>query len=207
MMKRPRLYQKAIYLFTVFFCRWFFRLVGRLEITGMENVPKRGAAILAANHRSLFDPPLIGAIVPRFIYFFAKEELFRIPFLGWYIRQLNAFPVRRFSHDVGAFKRAQMLLTHGQAVLLFPEGRRSKTGELGKAKAGVGMLAYKANVPVVPIYISNSNEFTRFKKLRVRFGPPIYPPETDQPKDSYQSFSDQVLASIADLKEKMYNKS
>src|SRR3989338_6890538 len=136
-----RFSQKIIYWISHTFSRIFFMTFGRLDLQGTENIPETGAAIFASNHLSNFDPNLVGSCVKRPIYYFAKEELFRVPLLGWILAQVNAFPVKRQEHDVGAFKHAHKVLAANQAVLLFPEGHRSKTGELGKAKAGVGMLA------------------------------------------------------------------
>ena len=201
--KGQKFYQKILYWIGRNGPRVAFQMIWRLEIRGEENIPKTGGVLLASNHVSLADPPLIGACAPRTLYFFAKEELFRIPVLGWFIRQVNAFPVKRYEHDVGAFKRAQTLLQYGQAVVLFPEGRRSKTGDLGKAKPGIGMLAYKAKVPVVPVCVLNSNHLKRLKPLKVWFGKPIHPDPAENEKECYQEFSDSVLGAIADLRIKM----
>ena len=183
--------------------RLLFVAFGRVAIFGAENVPAHGGVILASNHLSNADPNLVGSSILRPIFYFAKEELFRQPILGWVLTQVNAFPVKRKEHDVGAFKKAQSLLAAGHGVLLFPEGRRSKTGELGRAKAGVGMLAYKAGVPVVPVCVVNSHRLFRFKKLKVAFGKPLHPKKDPQGRQSYQAFSDEIMAAIADLKLKM----
>ena len=204
--ERPRLHQRFLYWLGVAVFWTFYKLVWRMEARGMENVPKTGGVLIASNHASNADPPFVTVNVSRQLYFFAKEELFKIPVFGWLIRQVNAFPVKRYEHDVGAFKRAQFLLEHGQAVLLFPEGRRSKDGRLGKAKPGVGMLAYKAGVPVVPVYIHNNNRLGALPKVTVTFGRPMVPPATANEKDAYQPFSDSVLGAVAELQAKMYNK-
>lgn len=201
----PQLHQRFLYWISSGACRVISRLLWRAEVSGLENVPSQGGVLIAPNHISLADPPLVGCFVSRPIHFFAKEELFRVPLFGWYIRQLNAFPVKRFEHDVGAFKKAQTLLKQGEGVLVFPEGRRSKTGDLGKAKAGVGMLAYKAQVPAVPVCVENSNCLKHFKKIRIVYGQPVYPKKNLESKEDYQNFSDAVVHAIAELKRKMYN--
>lgn len=201
--KKAPLHSRVIYAFTRAVTNFLWRVVWRADVRGLENVPREGGVLLAANHASLFDPPVIGGIITRTMYFFAKEELFRLPVVGPYIRHLNAFPVKRFSHDVAAFKQAQHVLENGFVLLVFPEGRRSKTGDLGPAKPGVGMLAYKTRVPVVPIYLHNTTGMKRLARIRVIFGKPMLPPPTDNEKEEYQRFSDAVLAAIADLKSKM----
>ena len=176
-------------------------MFGRLEIIGAENVPEEGGVLLASNHLSNIDPPLIGSSIRRPIHYFAKEELFRIPVLGWWIAHINAFPVRRGEHDIGAFKKARSLLAAGEGVLLFPEGHRSKTGELGAARPGAAMLAIKAGVPVVPVCIVNSHRLLQFEKLKVAFGKPMRP----KGEPSYEDFSAEIMAAIAGLRSKMYN--
>lgn len=201
----PKLHQKVIYHAAASSTWLVLKTFYRLEIVGEENVPLSGGVLLAANHISVADPPIMGASSPRVIYFFAKEQLFKVPVFGWMIAQMNAFPVKREEHDIGAFRKAQHLLQNGQGLLLFPEGTRSKNGELGKARPGVGMLAFRTGVPVVPVHISNSNRMGKFKKVRVAFGTPLTPSKEEMEQKNYQSFSDRVLKSIEDLKSKMYN--
>lgn len=198
----PTLFQRALYWIGKKFFLVAFKLFWRLEIIGQENVPKEGGVIIAANHLSYADPPLAGACCSRNLFYFAKVELFKNPIFGWLIHQVNAFPVKRYEHDITAFKTAQRVLENGHALLLFPEGRRSKTGELGKAKPGVGMLAKRVHVPVVPVCILNSNRMKEFRKLKVAFGKPLFPGPS-QDKSDYQTFSDAVLEAIANLKLKM----
>src|SRR5580704_17935494 len=102
-----------------------FHIVWRRTVRGMENVPPLGTPVIfAANHRSLSDPSNVGSCLPYPIFYFAKEELFHVPFIGWYIRRVNSFPVRRTEHDVGAFKMSIEVLEHRGGLMLFPEGGR-----------------------------------------------------------------------------------
>lgn len=204
-MNQRKLHQRFLYWLSQSFARAVCVIFGRLEIIGAENVPKEGGALIASNHLSNLDPPLIAASIGRPIYFFAKEELFRVPILGWWIAQVNAFPVKRLEHDVGAFKKARALLARGESVLLFPEGRRSKTGDLGPPKPGCAMLAVKAGVPVVPVCIMNSHRLFEFKKLKVAFGTPIRPSKLMEENRSYEIFAGEIMAAIAALKSKLYN--
>jgi len=100
-----------------------FRMIWRRKVRGLENVPPFGTPVIfAANHRSLTDPSNVGSSLPYPIFYFAKEELFQVPFIGWYIRRVNSFPVRRKEHDVGAFKTAIDVLDHGGGLMFFLKG-------------------------------------------------------------------------------------
>lgn len=178
-------------------CAIAFRLVWRRRVVGVENVPAEGGVILAANHASLADPPLVGSSLSRRVFFMAKQELFEALGFGWLIKQLNAFPIRRVERDMGAFRMAQRILVAGETLILFPEGTRQKGGKLGRARPGVGMLALKTDCRVVPVYVHNSHLASSLAPVTVIFGEPLSPAgETD-----YQVFSDKVMAAIARLKE------
>lgn len=191
-------YEKVSWLYYTgrFFFSCFFIFMGRRRVIGSENIPKEGGVIIAPNHVSFADPPLTGSSMKRPLYFMAKQELFDIPVLGFLIRRTNAFPVKRGQQDVGAFRMALKLLKAGKAVLMFPEGTRSKDGNFGRPRAGVGMIACTAQVPVVPVRLVNSNHI--FKGITVIFGKPVYPPK-DYTKENYQQLSAQALEEIKKL--------
>jgi 1-acyl-sn-glycerol-3-phosphate acyltransferase len=156
------------------------KLLFRLEGRGLEHVPASGAVLLAANHSSVLDPPLVGAMAPRHLSFLAKADLFRIPLFGALIRRLNARPLRREGADPGALRTALRILEEGGALLIFPEGTRGNEGTLRPAKAGAGMLAVLSGAPVVPVYIAGSGRvwprerrLPRPGKVIVTFGPPL----------------------------------
>src|SRR4051812_12421831 len=157
-----------------------------LERTGRKNVPKKGPVILAANHRSFLDPFVVGCCVRRPVYFVAKEELFRNRLQGWFLNCLGAFPVRRGESDEESTTTALELLGRGEAVVIFPEGTRIRSGSLGQAKRGVGHLALAGGVPVVPVAVKGSERarrgwWIRPVKVAVRCGRPLTFPRVDEP--------------------------
>jgi len=143
-------------------------------VIGLESFPATGGMVLAANHISFWDPPLIGCACPRELHFLAKEELFAREPLGSMIRGVNAIPIRRGVADLAGLKRALDVLQKGGALLLFPEGSRMKDGRLHPPRPGVGLLSSGADVPVVPCYISGSNRprhwLARGARVRITFG-------------------------------------
>jgi 1-acyl-sn-glycerol-3-phosphate acyltransferase len=176
-------------------------------VTGRERIPKTGAVIIASNHISYYDPPVVGSGVPREVFFLAKEELFRNRVFGWLISRYNAIPLRRSVGDVGALKKAVGLLKQGRAVLMFPEGTRSLTGKLLKPKPGVGMIAALTGSPVVPAYVRGTNRlkdvFLRRSRLEVAFGEPVIPSARKggraSGKEDYGEITQEVMRRIAEL--------
>jgi 1-acyl-sn-glycerol-3-phosphate acyltransferase len=157
----------------------------RLRRLGTEHIPG-GGVILASNHRSFLDPFLIGVCIGRPIYFVAKRELFRNPALGWLLNCLGAFPIKRGESDEESMATARALLEHGQAVVIFPEGTRIRTGSLARPKRGVGRLALQSGKPVVPIAVTNSEHvrsglLIRPIRLHIRCGPPVTFPRVENP--------------------------
>ena len=169
--------------------RWAIKpailLYFRLRRLGTEHVPD-GGVILASNHRSFLDPFAIGCCIPRPIYFVAKQELFKNPMLGWILNCLGAFPIKRGASDDESVATSLALLEHGQAVVIFPEGTRIRTGSLASPKRGVGRLALQSGKPVVPIAVTNSERARRGWRIRpvrvhLRFGPALTFPRVDDP--------------------------
>jgi 1-acyl-sn-glycerol-3-phosphate acyltransferase len=154
-------------------------LIAKLRTEGVQNVPASGPAILAPNHLSWADIPLLSFPIKRVTHYMAKSELFRIPVLGRYIRILGAFPVRRGESDRDALRIAERLLGEGKLVVIFPEGHRSEEHALIEAHQGVALIAMRANVPVIPIAISGTerafhdfNYAWRAPRVLVRYGEP-----------------------------------
>ncbi|MCY0877611.1 MAG: lysophospholipid acyltransferase family protein [Firmicutes bacterium] len=151
--------------------RTILMLYFRVRVTGLENVPKEGALIVIANHRSGFDPPMVGAILRRPVHFMTKVELFSYPFLPWIFKYVQAYPVRRGRPDRQAIRHSLDILRRGEVIVLFPEGHRSETGELQEARSGVVYLAQKTGCQLLPIGISGRYGFRR--TIRYVIGQPF----------------------------------
>lgn len=182
------------------------RLIFGWRIVGRDNIPE-GGALIASNHISALDPPLIGSAIRRDMFYFAKAELFRNPLFGALIKSVNAFPVRRGEADRQSWKMAKSLLKAGKLLLFFPEGTRSKDGRLQPGKPGMARLAFATGVPVVPAAISGSNRlrdvFFRRTKLRVGFAKPVSLSDfgSDEDDDTrYDRLTQAVMAEIGRLK-------
>ena len=174
------------------------QLYFRLSRNGRQHIPAKGGVLLASNHRSFLDPFAIGCCLRRPIFFVAKQELFRYRPIGWILNCLGAFPIRRGESDEEAMKTARMLLERGDAVVIFPEGTRHRTGSLAQPKRGVGRLALETGLPVVPIAVLGSERARRgfvFRpvKVKLRCGRPLTFPRVDEPS---QSLAAEVTARI-----------
>ena len=181
------------------------------EVKGGEKIPRQGGLIVASNHISFWDPPLVGSAIPREVHFLAKLELFSTPILGPLIRGVNAIPIRRGAADMTGLARAMDVLKRGGTLLMFPEGSRMKDGELHPARPGVGMMAVSADVPIAPCYVSGSNQpkrwLTRRARVRIWFGAPRSWRELAGPdaeltpgRPLYQRLGDAIMREIAALK-------
>jgi 1-acyl-sn-glycerol-3-phosphate acyltransferase len=198
---------KPLYRFCWLILRLYMHLFCRLKIEGTENVPLSGAVIVAANHIAGADPPFIGSCINREFHYLAKKELFRNYLLRALISNLNAIPVNRSILDQGALRAAESALKGGSGLILFPEGTRSKSGELRKGKPGVGLLARRIMVLVVPAYIENSRGFAsllfRGRRLIVRFGEPLSAEHIGgfpDNKEGYRAITEEIMSRIARLK-------
>jgi 1-acyl-sn-glycerol-3-phosphate acyltransferase len=155
----------------------FFHGMYRFRVVGAEHIPATGPVILACNHISNLDPPLLGICTRRYIQFMAKAELFRYRPVGAFLQRLGGFPVKRGLHDKAAIKYALSIPKNGGCLVIFPEGHRSRDGRLGKGLTGVAFIARKAGCPIVPAAIIGPYGFRR--PLTVRFGPPLLPEEDE----------------------------
>lgn len=174
----------------------------RLRIEGEENIPKTGPLVIACNHLSLLDPPVLGTAATRKVHFMAKEELF-VPILGDIYKVLGAFPVRRGGADRAAIKHGIDILEDKQVLAIFPEGTRSRTGKLGKAQPGALMMASKARAAIVPACIIGTDYKRQgriWPKVTVRFGKPIlFPENAVVNKEFLHAMTENMMQHIAEL--------
>jgi 1-acyl-sn-glycerol-3-phosphate acyltransferase len=178
----------------------------RLRVKGVENVPRTGGFVLAANHLSNFDPwPLGIPLFPRrFLRFMAKSELFWFP-LSWIAYAGGAFPVRRGERDEEAIARAVSLCRDGHAVVMFPEGTRRKKGMRKKHEArwrtGAARIALEAGVPLVPAAVAGTDRLARLAPLRVRYGAPLELGDLNGAEDAPRIATERLQAAIEELEE------
>ncbi len=180
--------------------RIVFSLYFRIQVRGLENVPRRGPLLILVNHVTLLDPPMAAVLMPRSVYFMAKIELFSYPVLGWLIKHLHAFPVRRGRPDRQAIRISLDLLENQQALLIFPEGHRSKTGELQEARAGAVYLAQKAGCDCLPIGISGHYGFR--KTICYSIGPVFRIPRDMNRHDAQKLVMQKIAEQIPDNRDK-----
>jgi 1-acyl-sn-glycerol-3-phosphate acyltransferase len=184
--------------FAILIFKFFFHL----KVYGRQFLPKEGGFILASNHLSNLDPVLLGVAVPRRLNFMAKEELFINPIFGLLIRILGAFPIKRNSPDLSALREAMKRLKKGGCVVIFPQGTRSP-GDL-KVEPGIGFLAIKTELPVIPVYIEGTDKILpkgerRISKgkITITFGSPVILKEKGG--KSYLEISKDIMEEIGRL--------
>lgn len=198
------------------FYRAFFATYCRWHVFNPERVPVRGPVILVSNHASHLDPPLVGAGLPRALNYLARESLFRLPIAGWALRNVNAVPVDRDGAGAAGLRAIFTRLRQGGAILLFPEGTRTRDGEFQRARSGVGLVVIKSTAPVVPVRVfgtygawSRHVSVPRPKAVSVKYGHPMQferlriesrTCSKDRLKQVYQEASDEIMRAIAGLK-------
>lgn len=195
--------------------RALFRVYFRWHVYGVDRVPATGPAILASNHASFLDPPLIGSSARRPIHYLARESLFRFPGIATLLHCWNAVPVDRDGGGAAGLLKIINRLETGGAIILFPEGTRTRDGQPQRARLGIGLIVTKSEAPVVPIRVFGTYEafgrhtrFPRPHRLAVTFGQPMHFRELraeaklcSKPrlKQIYQQIADEIMAAIATL--------
>lgn len=178
----------------------FFGIYG-LHVEGRENVPEKGAIIVAPNHKSDWDPPLIGvAFKIRIIHYMAKEELFKNPVFGWVLRQFGTFPVKRGTVDRTAIRQAMKELKAGNSLGIFPEGTRIRKEGLGRFHSGMASLALMTGTPVIPVAVIGSRDMPKRKgPLAVLIGKPVPVEKQRATDEKVAELNDIVKGKIQEL--------
>ena len=195
--------------------RFVFSTYFRWRVCNPERVPRRGPVIIASNHASFLDPPLIGAGLPRAIHFLARDTLFRWPVLAAILRSWNVVPVDRDGGGATGLRQILDRLLDNGAIVLFPEGTRTLTGYLRPARSGVGLVVIKSEAPVVPVRVFGTFEamgrhlrFPRPNRVTVKYGKPLWFAELraraktcskPEAKEIYQQVAEEIMAAIAAL--------
>ena len=183
-----------------------FRSLFGLKIIGRRHLITEGPVLVASNHQSYLDPPLIGNLYHDEMVYLARKTLFT-PFTRWLYSQWNAIPVDQDKPDMASLKTIIRKLKEGHRVLVFPEGSRTLDGNLGEAAPGIGLIAVKSGVPIQPVRISGARDALprgsariRFARITVSIGPPIYLTHAEikaaKGKDDYERIARRIMASI-----------
>jgi len=197
------------------FFRALFKVYFRWRVYNAGRVPLAGPVVLASNHESFLDPFLVGAGVPRGINYLARESLFRFPVVGWLLRKWNSVPVDREGGGARGLKAILERLLAGGAIILFPEGTRTRDGKLQAARSGIGLTVIKSAAPVVPVRVFGTYaaygrhlRWPRPRRVAVKYGEPMAferlraeAKTCPKPrlKQIYQQIADEIMAAIAKL--------
>lgn len=195
----------GLYFFFRVLFYYIFRVFFGFKVYGSEVVPEIGGVIIAANHVSYLDPPVLGLALKRKAVFIAKKELFTLPVIGCLIRRL-CIPVDREHPKPSTIKEALKRLRNGEVVVIFPEGGINLNGSFKDAKRGIGLISYMSNVPVIPVFIKGTHKalpvgtwFPRLAKIEVFFGNPLKLEEYEDEKDFQERICRDIMDRIKEL--------
>lgn len=200
------------------FFRMMYAVYFRWRVFNPERVPPTGAVILASNHASFLDPPLVGSGLHRGINYLARESLFRFPGIGALLRSWNAVPVDRDGGGAAGLKAILERLLAGGGIILFPEGTRTRDGKLQPARSGIGLIVIKSDAPVVPVRVfgtfeawGRNRKIPLPKRVTVKYGEPMRFEQLraeakictkQRLKEIYQQIADEIMAAIGKLEPK-----
>ena len=196
------------YRFSLLFGRICFFLFAKLEIEGKENIPPKGPLLVVCNHLSNADPPIVMMAFNRQLFSLAKKELFANIISRWFFSTVGAFPVNRNGNDRLALRWVIQGLSQDKAIIIFPEGNRSKSGAMIKASPGIGYLAIKSQAPILPVAVTGSEKIKQiwrlpfpFCSLKVRIGTAFTIPYIEGRLNGplIQDIADTIMIRIADL--------
>ena len=183
----------------------FFKFFHSFRTSGTDNLPP-GPLILAPNHASYLDPPATGCGLFRVTYYLARHTLFKPPIASWLLPSIGSIPVNQNSPGPSSLKNIFEVFKNKGTLVLFPEGQRTFDGNLRKAEPGIGMIAARANVPVVPVHIIGSREamprngsWHPFRPIRVVYGKPMRFSGDPKNREDFQKFADEIMSAISKL--------
>ena len=183
----------------------FFKFFHSFRTSGTDNLPA-GPLILAPNHASYLDPPATGCGLFRVTYYLARHTLFKPPIASWLLPSIGSIPVNQSSPGPSSLKNIFEVFKNKGTLVLFPEGQRTFDGNLRKAEPGIGMIAARANVPVVPVHIIGSREamprngrWHPFRPIRVVYGKPMRFTGDPKNREDFQKFADEIMSAISKL--------
>ena len=183
----------------------FFKFFHSFRTSGTDNLPP-GPLILAPNHASYLDPPATGCGLFRVTYYLARHTLFKPPIASWLLPSIGSIPVNQNSPGPSSLKNIFEVFKNKGTLVLFPEGQRTFDGNLRKAEPGIGMIAARANVPVVPVHIIGSREamprngsWHPFRPIRVVYGKPMRFTGDPKNREDFQKFADEIMSAISKL--------
>ncbi len=183
----------------------FFKFFHSFRTSGADSLPP-GPLILAPNHASYLDPPATGCGLFRVTYYLARHTLFKPPIASWLLPSIGSIPVNQNSPGPSSLKNIFEVFKNGGTLVLFPEGQRTFDGSLRKAEPGIGMIAARANVPVVPVHIIGSREamprngsWHPFRPIRVVYGQPMRFSGDPKSRQDFQKFADEIMSAISKL--------
>jgi len=186
-----------------------FALFSRRQVIGRENVPREGPLLVACNHMTNFDPPLLSISLGRYLTFMAKEELFRSPLAAFFLSRLGSFSVRRGRIDRQAMRLAEKVLANGGALVVFPEGQRSRSSQLRQAFSGAAAIAQRYGVPILPVGITGTEQvgsvrhLLRRPRVTVTIGPTFRLPAVRGRSQRAES-TEQIMRRIAGVLPREY---
>jgi 1-acyl-sn-glycerol-3-phosphate acyltransferase len=189
-----------------------FTILSRYHIEGKSNIPTTGPVLVVANHLSVADPPALGFMLGRKACFMAKEELFRHKLVGFFVRQFGAFPVYRGRSNRDAFRKAIDLLKQGNALVMFPEGKRSQDGVMQDGLPGAALIAYYSQVPILPVGIIGTEVIRGLKwiwrrpSININIGKVFYLNEygSNPTREQLNAYTEVITNQIAVLIPKKY---
>jgi 1-acyl-sn-glycerol-3-phosphate acyltransferase len=194
-------------LLTLIYCR-------RYEVVGRERVPESGGVIVVSNHLNNADPPMVQRALPRYVVFMAKKEMLDAPLVGLLFRAWGAFPVRRGEADLGALRTACQVVQRGEMLMMFPEGTRSRTGQIGEGHPGTAMIARRTGAPILPVAITGTEGIAwpgvffrprSIRHIRVVIGEPfVLGKDGRANSQALRADTDEIMAHIAALLPQRY---